>query len=60
MSRCHRRHTGQSSVEYLVVTAALAVALGIGMTSEDSVLRLLLAAFAEAYDRFVYALALPA
>ncbi|MEF7615645.1 hypothetical protein V4F39_17150 [Aquincola sp. MAHUQ-54] len=50
---------GQSMVEYLVVCAALALALGVGMTDDDSVLRQLLDAFAEAYDRFAFALSLP-
>lgn len=50
---------GQSAMEYLVVCAALAFALGIGMAGEDSVLRMLLNAFAEAYDKFAYAISLP-
>lgn len=53
------RQAGQSAMEYLVVCAALAFALGIGLSSEDSVLRMLLDAFAESYDKFAYAISLP-
>lgn len=53
------RQRGQSSIEYLVVCGALAFALGIGMSGEDSVLRQLLVAFQTAYQRFSFALSLP-
>ena len=53
------RQYGQSSVEYLVVCGALALALGIGMVDDTSVLHELLAAFRTAYERFSYALSLP-
>lgn len=51
--------TGQSSIEYVIVCAALALALGIGMQGEDSVLVQLLSAFQTAYRRFSFALSLP-
>lgn len=50
---------GQSSIEYVVVCAALAFALGIGMVDDNSVLRELLSAFQTAYKKFSYALSLP-
>lgn len=50
---------GQSSVEYVIVCAALALALGIGMQGEDSVLSQLVSAFQTAYRRFSFALSLP-
>lgn len=50
---------GQSSIEYVVVCAALAFALGIGMIDDNSVLRELLSAFQTAYKKFSYALSLP-
>lgn len=50
---------GQSSVEYVVVCAVIAVALGIGMTTPDSVLHQLLAAFGSAWRAFSYAISLP-
>ncbi|MES2259666.1 MAG: hypothetical protein V4724_14175 [Pseudomonadota bacterium] len=50
---------GQSSTEYIVVCAALAIALGVGMSSDDSVLRQLLNAFKTAYQNFSYAISLP-
>lgn len=64
-SECPRRsflprQLGQSSMEYVVVCAALAFALGIGMRSgNDSVLLELLLAFQTAYERFSYAISLP-
>ena len=50
---------GQSSVEYLGVCAALAVALGLGMTQEDSVLAQWLQAMRQAYAHWTFALSLP-
>jgi hypothetical protein len=50
---------GQSTVEYLVVTAAVATALGLSMASDDSVLRQLLEALRDAYERFAFAISLP-
>lgn len=51
--------TGQTSMEYVVVCAALAFALGIGMWNDASVLRELLAAFRTAYQRISFPLSLP-
>lgn len=50
---------GQSSVEYLVVCTALAVALGLGMTQPDSVLAQWLQAMRDAYAQWTFALSLP-
>jgi hypothetical protein len=50
---------GQSSVEYLIVCAALAFALGVGMWNDTSVLRELLQAFREAYEKISYSLSIP-
>lgn len=54
-----RGHRGQSSVEYAVVCAALAVALGVGMANDSSVLWQLLEALKTAYRNFSYSLSLP-
>jgi hypothetical protein len=51
--------TGQSSVEYAVVCAALAFALGIGMADDNSVLQQLIDAFRLAYTRIAFAYSLP-
>lgn len=45
--------------EYVVVCAALALALGVGMSDDDSVLLQLLDAFRTSYRRMSYALSLP-
>lgn len=45
-------------MEYVLVCAALAVALGVGMGHEDSVLLQLLQAFRTAYQKIAYALAI--
>lgn len=50
---------GQSSVEYAVVCAALAVALGVGMAGDASVLKQLLDSFGIWYQRFSFALSIP-
>lgn len=50
---------GQSSMEYVVVCGALAVALGLGMSGQDSVLWQLVHAFGTAYHKFSYAISLP-
>lgn len=50
---------GQSSMEYLVVCAALALALGIGMVDDKSVLRELIEALKLAYQKISYAISLP-
>ena len=55
----HSFQTGQASVEYAVVCAALAFALGVGMLDQNSVLWQLLDAFRTAYQNFSYAISLP-
>lgn len=58
--RCGRLGVcGQSTIEYALVTAILAVVLGLGMVGDDSVLKQLVDAFATAYSDFSFALALP-
>lgn len=54
-----RLHVGQSSVEYLVLCAALATALGIGMVDDASVLKQLLGAIQSAYNNYSHAISLP-
>jgi hypothetical protein len=46
-------------MEYVVVCAALAIALGIAMASQDSALWQLADAFRTAFRKFSYALSLP-
>ena len=46
-------------MEYVVVCAALALALGVGMSSDTSVLQQLLDGFKSAYQNFSYAISLP-
>lgn len=55
----HTAQRGQSSMEYVVVCAALALALGIGMANDQSVLKQLLDAFKTAYHNFSYSISLP-
>jgi uncharacterized protein HemX len=57
--RALRPQQGQSSMEFVVVCAALAIALGIGMSGQTSVLQQLLDAFKTAYQNFSYAISLP-
>jgi len=49
---------GQSSVEYAVICAAIALTLGIGMVDEDSMLWLLVNAFRTGYQKFTYAISI--
>jgi Flp pilus assembly pilin Flp len=49
---------GQSSVEYAVICAAIALTLGIGMADEDSALWQLVDAFRNGYQQFTYALSI--
>lgn len=51
--------SGQSLAEYLVLTAAIAAALGIAMADDASVLRQMLEALRTAYVRFAFAISLP-
>ena len=57
--RRHKAQRGQSSMEYVVVCAALALALGIGMANDQSVLWQLLEAFKTVYHNFSYSISLP-
>jgi hypothetical protein len=57
-SRSCREH-GQSSLEYVVVCAALVFALGISMADDTSVLKQLIEAFKTAYEKISFALSLP-
>ena len=54
-----RNEQGQSSVEYIVVCGVLALALGVGMVNEDSILWQLINAFQNSYRNFSYAISLP-
>lgn len=54
-----RRQRGQSATEYVVVCAALASALGIGMLDDDSALKQLLESFHNAYQHYSHAVSLP-
>ncbi len=54
------KQRGQSSVEYVVVCAVLAVALFVAAPNEEkSVLKQLLDAFNTAYQKISYSLSLP-
>lgn len=46
-------------MEYVIVCAALAIALGVGLTNNQSVLWQLLDAMKIAYQNFSYAISLP-
>jgi hypothetical protein len=50
---------GQSMTEYVVVCAALAMALGVGMVDDKSALWQLIQNFQLGYQRFSFALSLP-
>ena len=50
---------GQSSMEYAIVCAALALALGIGMVDEGSALYELIDALKLAYQQFSEVMSLP-
>jgi Flp pilus assembly pilin Flp len=54
-----RRAAGQSSTEYAVICAAIALALGLGMADSDSVLWQLVQAFRGAYQKVTHALSVP-
>lgn len=50
---------GQSMTEYVVICAALAMALGVGMVDDNSALWQLIKNFQLGYQRFSFALSLP-
>lgn len=54
------RQVGQAMIEYVVVCAALALALGVGLTDDDSALWQMIKNFREGYQHFSFALSLPA
>ena len=56
---CKNYARGQASMEYVGVCAALAIALGVAMTNQDSALWQLADAFKTAFRKFSYALSLP-
>jgi Flp pilus assembly pilin Flp len=49
---------GQSSVEYAVICAAIALTLGIGMADSGSVLWQLVDAMRHGYQKFTYAISI--
>ncbi|MDY7574987.1 hypothetical protein [Actimicrobium sp. CCI2.3] len=54
-----RRPSGQSMVEYLLVCAALMLALGVSMIGPDSGLLDLITGFQSAYQNYSYSISLP-
>jgi hypothetical protein len=54
-----QRQCGQSMIEYVLVCAMLAVALGIGMAGQQSVRWQLIDGFQQGYRNFSYAVSLP-
>ena len=50
--------SGQASVEYAIVCAAVALTLGIGMADPDSVLWQLVDAMRIGYQKFTYAVSI--
>jgi hypothetical protein len=59
MSKTKKFQRGQSMVEYVVVSVALALTLGIGMRDEQSVLRVFLEALRVAYERTSFSISQP-
>ena len=57
--RFRYQQRGQSSLEYVVVCAALVFALGISMADDTSVLKQLIEGFKTAYEKISFALSLP-
>lgn len=53
------RCRGQSSMEYTVICAAIAAALGLGMVDRDSVLWQLVQAFRAGYQKITHAISVP-
>ena len=56
---CSAHADGQAMVEYVVVCTVLALALGIGMADENSILWQLVAGFQQYFRNFSYAISLP-
>lgn len=54
-----KAQAGQSALEYVVVCTAIAMALGVGMHDDKSVLKILLEGFRTGYERISFALSLP-
>lgn len=50
---------GQSSLEYVIACATLALALGLSLVDSDGALSTLLAGLRAAYGNFSFALSLP-
>ena len=57
--RRRNEHSGQSAMEYAVICAAIAAALGLGMADDGSVLRQLVQAFRAGYQRYTHAMSVP-
>ena len=53
------RERGQSTMEYVVLCAVLALALGLGMVDDASPLRQLLNALQLGYQRISFSISLP-
>lgn len=58
LSPLHRQ-SGQSSMEYVVICAAIALTLGLGMSDDQSALWQLIQNFRLGYEKFSFALSLP-
>ena len=56
--RLQRFQRGQAMMEYAVVCGAIALALGISMVSENSVLKQFFDSITTAYDKFSYAISI--
>jgi hypothetical protein len=54
-----KKQTGQSSVEYLAICGAIALALGVGMTDDTSVLKQFMDALATGYKKISFAISIP-
>lgn len=54
-----RRQSGQSSMEYVVICAAIALTLGLGLSDDQSALWQLIQNFRLGYEKFSFALSLP-
>jgi hypothetical protein len=59
LTSSHASQSGQSMTEYLIVCAALLLALGISLSDPDSMLYQHLMAFKTAYQHFSFSLSIP-